>query len=230
MKRKQQKNSDKWYKNPMIWVTMISSIFGTLGIVSAAIITVYPEYQRLKEENLLLQNQVIEQMAEIQRLETSLSPFKVLALQRYTGTDTEVLSKLALRIQEIESMVYTLQTYSDIAKMDITGNPGIVGVNPVSVTTPISRKLSGVFKEENDQKIFTCNEDDLQKYREVIEEFPRFPFSYYMLAVCYNRADNEDWKLLAKEAVSIFEKTTLITGHNEFHDKAMQNLLQALQD
>ena len=35
---------------------------------------------------------------------------------------------------------------------------------------------------------------------------------------------------LIKEAVSIFEKTTLITGHNEFHDKAMQNLLQVLQE
>ncbi|MBN1618495.1 hypothetical protein JW887_04080 [Candidatus Dojkabacteria bacterium] len=194
----------KFYQKATVQVAIATAI----GLIIAALISeslpLVFKIPELTAQITELQQENLEKNLEIQRLETLLTPFKTLALQRYTGTDTEVLSKLASRVQEIETMVYTLQTYSDVAKMDITGNPGIVGTPPISLTTPISRKLSGVFTDENGQKIFTCNEDALQKYRKVIEEFPRFPFAYYMLAVCYNRAKNEDWKPLAKEAISIF--------------------------
>src|SRR5204862_3650805 len=40
--------------------------------------------------------------AEIQRLETQLTPFRTIALERYTGTDAEALQKLGDRISQMQ--------------------------------------------------------------------------------------------------------------------------------
>jgi hypothetical protein len=49
------------------------------------------------------QNETIQaKTAEIQRLETLLTPFKTIALEKYTGSEAEALRQLGVRLQQIE--------------------------------------------------------------------------------------------------------------------------------
>ena len=50
-----------------------------------------------------LKNNISEKETEIQHLETQLTPFKTIALEKYTGTEQERLKKLSERIQELEN-------------------------------------------------------------------------------------------------------------------------------
>lgn len=64
--------------------------------------------------------------------------------------------------------------------------------------------------------------------KEVIKIEPKFPFSYFVLAVNYKEKDMIIWKDYALKGVSIFEKTTKIEGHNTHHLQCLETLRKML--
>jgi len=58
----------------------------------------------LKDKITKLEKETQIKTEEIQRLETSLIPFKTLALEKYAGSENEVLKKLADKIKELEQL------------------------------------------------------------------------------------------------------------------------------
>jgi hypothetical protein len=52
-----------------------------------------------------LQQELSSKNAEIQRLETQLTPFRTIALEKYTGSEQEALRRLANEIEELKSYV-----------------------------------------------------------------------------------------------------------------------------
>lgn len=65
--------------------------------------------EKYKNENSELRQQISQKNSEIQRLETQLTPFKTIAIEKYTGSEQEALRKLANELQELKNFVDPLK-------------------------------------------------------------------------------------------------------------------------
>jgi hypothetical protein len=65
---------------------------------------------------------------------------------------------------------------------------------------------------------YKCDVDSQQKYQKAIDFNKNYPFSYYALAVCEKQVNNQEWQSNARKALDIFNITTVIDGHNLWHD------------
>jgi hypothetical protein len=85
------------------YVGIKAAIIIAVGGIIVAAMHIWNSRSELKQENRRLSQLSSEQSAEIQRLETLLTPFRTIALERYTGTEDEVLQQLAKRIKTIDA-------------------------------------------------------------------------------------------------------------------------------
>jgi cell division protein FtsB len=74
-----------------------------------------------------------------------------------------------------------------------------------------------------------CGSTALFHYREMVEEYPKYPFPYYVLAKCLHAKGEKSWKEYARNGVSILEKTTRISGHASDHDDILAELQALLE-
>ncbi len=218
--------AQKFYEKASVQTAIISGMFLLLGISIPYIFRI----PKLQDKISVLEKETFEKTAEIQRLETLLAPFRTIALEKYTGTEAEALSKLALKIKELESDINMIKDYSYMAQLNILGL-SLQSNNPVfKVTSPLSKTLDGCFEIKDDQVTIVYTPEAEKKFLNVIEKYPDFPFSYYGLAKYYKQNGNPKWKTYAEKAIKIFDQTTQIKGHNPQHDQAKQNLLYDLSE
>lgn len=86
--------SQKFYQKVGVQVSMVTAI----GLIIATGMTIAHQRSQLKEDNTRLQRENEQQRAEIQRLDTLLTPFRTIALERYTLPEAQALRKLAEQI------------------------------------------------------------------------------------------------------------------------------------
>lgn len=115
----------RFYQKASVQVAIVSGI----GLIVATLIMVFHQRSQLKSDNKVLERRVAEKTAEIQRIETLLTPFRTIALEKYTGDEKEALRKLAdyvvelqrrdaeqaQRIQELEEQTRDLDKFKTIA-------------------------------------------------------------------------------------------------------------------
>jgi len=183
----------------------------------------------LEERINALEREVQKRDQEIHRLETLLAPFRTIALGRYTGIESEALSKLASRFWKIELAPETLRDYKDIASLNFMGRP-FEDSEAVVVATPISEMLeeAATYDKNNDTYFWLCGSEPEAKYRAVIEKYPKFPFSYYCLSTCLYKRGDSRWKYYARKSLEILEQTTSVSGHRGIHDVIKSKLLLLL--
>jgi uncharacterized protein YoxC len=174
-----------------------------------------------------LKNNLRDKQAEIQRLETQLIPFKTYALEHYPGTEKEALSQLENKIKGIGNSVEEIKDYSEISKMDFSGSPYNLAP-PLQYSSTLIRMFEGCYEKKENAYYPRCGDEVEETYKKVIEKFPKFPFSYYGLALCLKDKGDKSWKTYAEKAINIFKKTTSIDGHNEQHDEALRRLQNLL--
>lgn len=63
-----------------------------------------------------------------------------------------------------------------------------------------------------------------QRYREIIQKYPKFPFGHYFLAVCLRKGGNDEWRVHAHRALEILKITTRIDGHHSHHDEFLEKV------
>lgn len=87
-----------------------AAIIISIGGIIVAGMNILHNRSRLKQDNQQYEKDIVElrgklrdKESEIQQLETQLTPFKTIALDRYTGSENERLQKLADRIRELEN-------------------------------------------------------------------------------------------------------------------------------
>lgn len=174
-----------------------------------------------------LNNRIRDKDTEIQRLETELVPFKVYALEHYPGPEKEALSQLVKKIRDMEDTVDAIKNYSDVSQLDFAGFPYNVSP-PLTYSSKLTEMLKGCYVKKEDGYYPNCGVEVEEKYKKVIESFPKFPFSYYGLALCLEEKGDKSWKVYAEKAVEIFKKTTSISGHNVNHDQCLKILQDLL--
>jgi hypothetical protein len=83
--------SQKFYQKASVQVAIVTAI----GLIIVTIITIAHQRSKLKSDNIRLQSENVSKTIEIQRLETLLTPFRTIALEKYTLPEAEALRKLA---------------------------------------------------------------------------------------------------------------------------------------
>jgi len=97
--------AQKWYQS----VGVRAALIVTIGGIIVASMNILHERSQLKRDVTdkdtriaELTDQLSSIRSEVQRLETQLAPFKIIALEKYTGSEQETLRKLADEIQELK--------------------------------------------------------------------------------------------------------------------------------
>jgi prefoldin subunit 5 len=99
----------KWYNKATVQVAIVT----TLGVIIVVLIPICFQVPKLKSDNENLKQSLQTKEAEIQRLETLLTPFRTIALERYTAPESEALRKLASDMNRVQQ---DLQDKSDTIK------------------------------------------------------------------------------------------------------------------
>jgi len=89
----------KFYQKASVQVAIITGIVVLLTTST----TIIHQRSSLIQDNKRLNRLAQDQTAEIQRLETLLTPFRTIALQEFAGPEAEALQKLAERISIIDA-------------------------------------------------------------------------------------------------------------------------------
>jgi len=90
--------AQKWYQKSSVQTAITSGVFFLIGIA----IPLFLKIPALKSKIDRLEKENSDKTNEIQRLETQLTPFKTIALEKYTGSEQEALEKLAEDVKTLE--------------------------------------------------------------------------------------------------------------------------------
>jgi hypothetical protein len=91
--------AQRFYQKASVQVAMVSGIV----LLLATCITICHQRSELREQNAVLSALTQKQTAEIQRLETILTPFRTIALEKYAGPEGEALRQLGENISAIDA-------------------------------------------------------------------------------------------------------------------------------
>lgn len=105
----------KWYQKASVQTAVVSGIFLLIGIAIPYVFKV----PALENKIAQLEKENFDKTAEIQRLETQLTPFKTIALEKYTGPEQEALRKLADELEKLKNYVDPLKKPISYAVADI---------------------------------------------------------------------------------------------------------------
>ena len=130
-------------------------------------------------------------------------------------------------IKRLQSDVTALRDFSDMAQLELHGRPFTPG-GGIKYSSPLSSMLDGTYNMKSGHLQFKTSPEAEEKFRQVTERFPRFPFGHYALAYCLQRKGDPAWRQHAETALQILEKTTRIKGHKPVHDDVLKELKVAL--
>jgi len=127
----------------------------------------------------------------------------------------------------LEQQIILVRDYNDVAQLTLNGSPWIGG--DIILRTPLTDIMSGTATRNVDGTwAKVCSAAALDKYRQAIAYNPKFPFSYYWLALCLKESGDSNWTGAARKAREIFKLTTQISGHHPEHDQALRHLNELL--
>lgn len=107
--------AQKFYQKATVQVAIVS---GLVAIIIAGA-TILHQRSDLKDENERLLRLTQKQSAEIQRLETQLTPFRTIALEKFAGPEGEALKQLAERITTIDESLANAKKELEKTKQEL---------------------------------------------------------------------------------------------------------------
>jgi hypothetical protein len=145
------------------------------------------------------------------------------SMVRKAGQQGKQLSAIAGNINSSANQAMSPQTYSYFASLNDLGQETD---KAVVADTEISGLLSKAkIKTENGYKMGAGPENE-KIYKDIIKQYPDFPFSYMYLAISQLAISDVSWKINAKKALKILKLTTAIEGHSIDHDSAKKMINQ----
>lgn len=98
------------------------------------------------------------------------------------------------------------------------------------VDSPVAGWTDNYYLKRNGEAHrWECGSVALFHYREIMEQYPKFPFPYYVVSQCLKMKGEPSWEEYAKKGLAIVEKTTQVSGHVSDHDTVLAEL-QSLLD
>jgi hypothetical protein len=93
--------AQKWYQKASVQTAIVSGFFLLIGIAIPSIFQI----PALKNKIDQLEKENSAKTDEIQRLETQLTPFRTIALEKFTGSEKEALRQLAGELEKLKDYV-----------------------------------------------------------------------------------------------------------------------------
>lgn len=208
---------DLWKRRKAVCVIVF------LVIVTPSAVLLWENFSNVPHLNA----QIAALRADKQLLETQLTPFRTVALERFGGTEAEALSKLALQLNDIQAELSALQNYSETAKLNLYGLTGRVRP-PLGETSLLSTLLQGCYTNVGAGIYPLCTPEAQAKFLTATRNNPDFPFPFCAIAWCHQAAGNPDWHDYAVKALAILDQTTSLKGHHPDHDSARESLKKML--
>lgn len=193
-------------------------------------------YKELKKRDSIIQNHEIsltDKSSKIRVLDST-----VTMLERDRNLKTEAinnLSKSVLNLQDenlnkdkelgnLKKSVAEVKDYTIMARLGLTGREFEVGTSLIAPETELSLLMKQVVTFDGSHGMSILLSDTALYYVEkVIQKFPKFPFGYYAKATILSRTKKvSEVSPIMLKALTIFEITTSIEGHNAQHDEALK--------
>jgi len=138
-------------------------------------------------------------------------------------------SEKETEIRRLQTVTDAVRGFSDVSQLNPAGLPFREGTG-IRYDSPLSTALRDLYVVRDSIINFKLGEEFEPKYRAIIDQFPRFPFGYFALAESLRHRGDQSWRDYAHKAVAIFEKTTMIDGHDRSHDEALATLRKYLRE
>lgn len=133
-------------------------------------------------------------------------------------------------IEQLQNDVVGIKKYADVAALDQFGQDVVV-MPPLKSTknAELISLMKKLYRQEGENLYVISDLSNAPIAQEVIEKYPTFPFSYYVLSLIYKSNDSNAYIKYADKAIEIFKITTTISGHHPSHDQALQYLLDYIK-
>lgn len=213
----------------MHWTTII----GFILFIIASLLTFYGARKDSDSDNEKLKIEINK------KNETLDSLFKtntiILNINQELKTTVErYYSEIELKNKKIENLkieVQKVRDYSYFATFDFKGNNILVSNQHekayLTITTELYLLMHQILIFEDEKSAFSnfkIKQDNktLVLINTVINRYPNYPFGYYVKYLWLKSNNQKSWIDFAKQAKSIFEVTTKISGHSIDHDDALK--------
>jgi hypothetical protein len=126
----------------------------------------------------------------------------------------------------VDVQLVKVVTIENSAMLDATGKPYDPPVSGAGINyhSTLHRLLAHTYVERGRKITFKTDAASEAVYRKATQQFPRFPFGYYALALSLRARGDAGWRDYAQQAVGLFEKTTAMANCNESHFAALKEL------
>lgn len=128
-----------------------------------------------------------------------------------------------------ENNLENTKRFSAIANYGFYGGPIFYGPG-LSGGDDLYTRLKDTYYVEDGKFYYHCGEPSETTYRQLIQDYPDFPFTYYALADCLKRRGDPGWVEYAKQAIKILDVTTSIGEHKKEHDEVKEVLTDYLKE
>lgn len=135
-------------------------------------------------------------------------------------TIDNTLEKASSVLKGVEAILQATRDYYSEAQLNMLGK--LFPDGQVIFNTPISQALEGTFTMNGTSFTFKEDAASESKYRDVINKYPKFQFTYWNLASVLRNRNDPSWKGYVERAFEILEKTTLVAGHHAHHDLVLK--------
>lgn len=99
-----------FWQKASVQTALISGPISAFAVILAVWLPSFLEAPKLKVENQKLMNDLADKNHQIQEIQTLLVPFKTIAFQNFTGTEAERLAQLALKLNDIQKGLESLNS------------------------------------------------------------------------------------------------------------------------
>ena len=150
---------------------------------------------------------------------------EIRSLRKVNSAQIKEISHLKGRLEYLEDE----KRFRDVALWTMDGQ--IKLWNGQFVDSPVAG-WSDKNMQGDDESLtgWRCGSQDLLRYHDIVEQFPNYPFPYYVLARCLKTKAQSSWKDYARKGIAILEKTTNIPGHVSDHDHALAEMQKLLKE
>lgn len=184
--------------------------------------SLWSESSKLEETIFLLSSEKEELASENVKLRQQLTPFLTTALEYYPGTDTNALSMLASRIEQIELTTLSLLDYQKVSKWDFEGNEHLAVGSGMRMSSGGSlygwSKGYAQFGNDGLHGQIRCDTNAMDRYLDIINKEPLYPFPPYVVSECLKEIEDDDWAIYRERALNLVKKTSKIPAHHQHHD------------
>ena len=139
------------------------------------------------------------------------------------AVDSYFSDRERVKLQEEQS---NIKEYGKYALWNLQGSQSVS--DDYCLPSELTEWTDGFVRQVDGKKQVRNDDEAIAHYKRMIEQHPRYPFPYYMLAEALHHRNDCEWRRYATDAVRIFEITTSLPVHSPDHREALTNLKNLL--